>query len=81
MRPHRERMIAVMAEPGVVLGRLRKSRQDARTLEGLKDQEFSSVRQEIYDMAQHRVDNSGDIDKHARQLADFIRCVMAPTGS
>jgi dephospho-CoA kinase len=81
MRPHRDHALAVMAEPGVVLGRLRKSRQDARTLEGLKDQEFSSVRQEIYDMAQHRVDNSGDIDKHARQLADFIRCVMAPTGS
>ena len=80
MRPHRDRMIAVMAEPEVVLGRLQASRGDGRTLQQLNDQEFSEVRFAIYNMARYRVDNRGDVDAHARELATFISRMMEAAG-
>jgi dephospho-CoA kinase len=76
MREHRERTIAVMAQPEVVLARLQASRQDGRTLAELNAQEFSPVRRAIYDIARYRVDNSGDADTHARELAHFIARIM-----
>jgi dephospho-CoA kinase len=69
---YRERMIAVMAEPNVVLSRLVRGRADTRTLEQLTAQEFSSARRAIYDMAPDRLDNNGDIEGRVFELTALL---------